>query len=84
MNVGSITHKYCWKTTICHGNPTVAQAWWEDIKGPNGGHADKANSPGWPALNSKSNLVFALATIAWSASAHHAAVNFDQYDYSGK
>lgn len=34
-------------------------------------------------LNSKTNLLTAVTTIAWVASAHHAAVNFGQYAYSG-
>jgi linoleate 9S-lipoxygenase len=45
-------------------------------------HAD-AQKDGWFSLDSSANLVQALATIAWVASGHHAAVNFGQYDYSG-
>jgi hypothetical protein len=43
----------------------------------------QAPADGWVDLDSRSNLVFAVCTMAWVASAHHAAVNFGQYDYSG-
>eukprot|EP00245_Coleochaete_scutata_P002442 TRINITY_DN1320_c0_g5_i1.p1 TRINITY_DN1320_c0_g5~~TRINITY_DN1320_c0_g5_i1.p1 ORF type:complete len:954 (-),score=179.98 TRINITY_DN1320_c0_g5_i1:764-3625(-) len=54
-------------------------AWWEEFK--HEGHADKTE--GWPPLESVKDLTLILTTIIWLASAHHAAVNFGQYDYSG-
>jgi hypothetical protein len=33
-------------------------------------------------IPSLEKLVWVLTTIAWTASGHHAAVNFGQYDYS--
>jgi hypothetical protein len=54
-------------------------AWWDDIK--NCGHPDKHE--GWPELKGTSSLTDILSTIVWLASAHHAAVNFGQYDFSG-
>eukprot|EP00775_Hariotina_reticulata_P011987 gene11987-12131_t len=53
-------------------------AWWEDIQ--KAGHPDV--STGWTELTGKASLVEICCTIAWVASAHHAAVNFGQYDYS--
>lgn len=44
------------------------------------GHADI--EVGWPELKTIEDLIDILATIAWTASAHHAAVNFGQADYS--
>jgi hypothetical protein len=58
---------------------TQVQTWWEEIKTK--GHPDIKK--GWPELNSTAALTQILATIMWTASAHHAAVNFGQYDYSG-
>ncbi len=37
---------------------------------------------GWPELNTVDDLALIAATIAWTASAHHAAVNFGQNDYN--
>lgn len=54
-------------------------AWWDDIK--HRGHPDKQE--GWPELDGKAALTGILSTIVWLASAHHAAVNFGQYDFSG-
>ncbi|WIA35699.1 hypothetical protein OEZ86_004104 [Tetradesmus obliquus] len=61
-------------------NDKWLQAWWNEVKTE--AHKD-ANASGWVDLDSRSNLVLAALTIAWVASAHHAAVNFGQYDYSG-
>ena len=41
------------------------------------GHAD-ADASGWPPLVTVSDLTHILTTIAWTTSAHHAAVNFGQ------
>ncbi|KAG2579853.1 hypothetical protein PVAP13_6NG315500 [Panicum virgatum] len=57
------------------------QAFWADVRTV--GHADKKDAPGWPALDSPGSLAHALTTIIWVASAHHAAVNFGQYDFGG-
>ncbi|PAN36254.1 hypothetical protein PAHAL_6G260300 [Panicum hallii] len=57
------------------------QAFWADVRTV--GHGDKKDAPGWPALDSPDSLAHALTTIIWVASAHHAAVNFGQYDFGG-
>ncbi|RLN03699.1 putative lipoxygenase 8, chloroplastic [Panicum miliaceum] len=57
------------------------QAFWTDVRTV--GHGDKKDAPGWPALDSTDSLAHALTTIIWVASAHHAAVNFGQYDFGG-
>ncbi|PWZ52287.1 putative lipoxygenase 8, chloroplastic [Zea mays] len=57
------------------------QAFWTDVRTV--GHGDKKDAPGWPALDSPDSLAHALTTIIWVASAHHAAVNFGQYDFAG-
>ncbi|WVZ92245.1 hypothetical protein U9M48_038326 [Paspalum notatum var. saurae] len=57
------------------------QAFWTDVRTV--GHGDKKDAPGWPTLDSPENLAHALTTIIWVASAHHAAVNFGQYDFGG-
>ncbi|BDA49833.1 Lipoxygenase 2.3, chloroplastic [Coccomyxa sp. Obi] len=55
------------------------QEWWRDVREK--GHPDKKE--GWPALSTVTDLRDILTTIAFTGSAHHAAVNFGQYDYSG-
>ncbi|KAK7306731.1 hypothetical protein VNO77_44687 [Canavalia gladiata] len=57
------------------------QAWWMEIK--NEGHGDKAKESWWPNLKTPKDLIEIITTIAWVASAHHAAVNFAQYTYGG-
>ncbi|CAL4999705.1 unnamed protein product [Urochloa decumbens] len=57
------------------------QAFWAEVIEV--GHGDKKDAPGWPALDTPESLAHALATIIWVASAHHAAVNFGQYDFAG-
>ena len=54
------------------------QAWWQEVQEK--GHPDKGAGPqgGWPALTDIASLAEALATIAFTGSAHHAAVNFGQ------
>lgn len=54
-------------------------AWWEDIQTK--AHADIKT--GWPILDGRVSLARILTTIIYVASAHHAAVNFGQYDFSG-
>ncbi|RDX97652.1 Linoleate 13S-lipoxygenase 2-1, chloroplastic, partial [Mucuna pruriens] len=57
------------------------QAWWTEIRTV--GHGDKSEEPWWPNLKTPEDLIDIIATIAWVASAHHAAVNFAQYTYGG-
>ena len=47
-------------------------AWWKEVQEK--GHPDKAE--GWPELTDIASLAEVLTTIAWTGSAHHAAVNF--------
>ncbi|KAG6437949.1 hypothetical protein SASPL_102880 [Salvia splendens] len=55
------------------------QAWWTEIRMV--GHGDKKDEPWWPDLKTPDDLIGILTTIIWTASAHHAAVNFGQFDY---
>ncbi|XP_057827365.1 linoleate 9S-lipoxygenase-like [Cryptomeria japonica] len=58
------------------------QEWWKEIKEK--GHEDKKNDEaGWYKMDTRNDLSEAITTLIWVASAHHAAVNFGQYDYSG-
>ncbi|XP_061347779.1 linoleate 13S-lipoxygenase 2-1, chloroplastic-like [Gastrolobium bilobum] len=57
------------------------QAWWTDIRTV--GHGDKSEEPWWPNLKTPKDLIDIITTIAWVASAHHAATNFAQYTYGG-
>ncbi|KAL5998179.1 hypothetical protein ACLOJK_009117 [Asimina triloba] len=57
------------------------QAWWAEIK--NKGHHDKRNEPWWPELKTKEDLSQTLATMIWTASGQHAALNFGQYPFGG-
>lgn len=60
---------------------TELQAWWEEVITL--GHADKKDEPWWPELKTKEDLVEIVTTIAWTASGHHAAVNFGQFTFAG-
>ncbi|OAY44750.1 linoleate 13S-lipoxygenase 2-1, chloroplastic [Manihot esculenta] len=57
------------------------QAWWEEVRTK--GHEDKKDETWWPVLNTKQDLIQVLATIIWTTSGHHAAVNFGQYVFAG-
>ncbi|KAF8664094.1 hypothetical protein HU200_055005 [Digitaria exilis] len=57
------------------------QAWWKEVREV--GHADLKDAPWWPAMQTVEALGKACATIIWTASALHAAVNFGQYPYCG-
>jgi hypothetical protein len=57
------------------------QRWWTEIRTV--GHGDKKDAQGWPVLDSKESLVHILNILVWTASCHHAAVNFGQYEYAG-
>lgn len=57
------------------------QKWWQEVREK--GHGDKKDEPWWPSMHNIDNLVSALTTIIWLASAHHAAVNFGQYPFAG-
>jgi len=48
------------------------QEWWKELK--ERGHPDKKD--GWPPLETVENLRDILTTVAFTGSAHHAAVNF--------
>ncbi|KAF3331118.1 putative lipoxygenase 8 [Carex littledalei] len=74
-----ILHYYPDSTQI--KNDTELQAWWYEVR--TRGHADKKDEPWWPTLNTHASLIQTLTTIIWVASAHHAAVNFGQYDFAG-
>ncbi|KAL5708015.1 linoleate 13S-lipoxygenase [Ranunculus cassubicifolius] len=60
---------------------TELQVWWTEVRTK--GHADKKDEPWWPVLNTAESLIQTLSTIIWTASGHHAAVNFGQYTYAG-
>ncbi|XP_062020100.1 linoleate 9S-lipoxygenase 5-like [Rosa rugosa] len=57
------------------------QAWWSEIR--NVGHGDKRNETWWYEMTSRKDLIQALTTLIWIASALHASVNFGQYAYNG-
>ncbi|CAA6668318.1 unnamed protein product [Spirodela intermedia] len=57
------------------------QSWWHEVKTK--GHPDKLHEPWWPPLATAEDLVKILATIIWTASGQHAAVNFGQYPFGG-
>ncbi|XP_057964766.1 linoleate 9S-lipoxygenase 6-like [Malania oleifera] len=57
------------------------QAWWSEIQ--HVGHEDKRNEKWWYQMTTISELIEALTTIIWTASALHASVNFGQYGYAG-
>ncbi|XP_038714172.1 probable linoleate 9S-lipoxygenase 7 isoform X2 [Tripterygium wilfordii] len=62
-------------------NDLEIQAWWSEIR--NKGHGDKCNENWWCEMTTLENLIEALTTIIWIASALHASVNFGQYAHSG-
>uniref|UniRef100_A0A0D9X9L8 linoleate 13S-lipoxygenase n=1 Tax=Leersia perrieri TaxID=77586 RepID=A0A0D9X9L8_9ORYZ len=57
------------------------QAFWNEVRTV--GHGDKKDEPWWPVLDTPASLAHTLTTIIWVAAAHHAAVNFGQYDFGG-
>lgn len=57
------------------------QAFWNEVRTV--GHGDKKDAPWWPKLDTPETLSHTLTTIIWVAAAHHAAVNFGQYDFGG-
>ncbi|KQK13307.1 linoleate 9S-lipoxygenase 2 [Brachypodium distachyon] len=57
------------------------QAWWKEVREV--GHGDLKDAPWWPKMQTVGELVKASATIIWTGSALHAAVNFGQYPYAG-
>eukprot|EP00884_Botryococcus_braunii_P020118 jgi/Botrbrau1/6790/Bobra.0057s0024.2 len=54
-------------------------AWYAEVKEK--GHPEK--KVGWIELKDIASLARILTIIVWTASAHHSAVNYGQYDYSG-
>jgi lipoxygenase len=57
------------------------QAFWNEVCTV--GHGDKKDAPWWPEMDTPDSLAQTLTTIIWVAAAHHAAVNFGQYDFGG-
>ncbi|KAL6646743.1 hypothetical protein ACP70R_015437 [Stipagrostis hirtigluma subsp. patula] len=57
------------------------QAFWTEVRTV--GHGDKKDAEWWPSLDTPESLAYTLTTIIWVASAHHAAVDFGQYDFGG-
>ncbi|VAI36445.1 unnamed protein product [Triticum turgidum subsp. durum] len=57
------------------------QAWWKEVREV--GHGDLKDAAWWPKMQTVAELIKACATIIWTGSALHAAVNFGQYPYSG-
>ena len=57
------------------------QSWWSEIQTV--GHGDMRNETWWYQMTTLSNLVEALTTLIWIASAQHASINFGQYAYNG-
>ncbi|KAF7825888.1 linoleate 9S-lipoxygenase 6 [Senna tora] len=57
------------------------QAWWAEIRDV--GHGDKRNELWWNQMTTLPNLVEALTTLIWIASALHASLNYGQYAYCG-
>ena len=57
------------------------QAWWSEVR--NVGHADKKDESWWPELKTPEDLIEIITTIMWTASGHHASVNFGQYAFAG-
>ncbi|KAK7341600.1 hypothetical protein VNO80_24536 [Phaseolus coccineus] len=74
-----VDHYYADSTAV--QSDTELQAWWEEVITV--GHADKKDEPWWPVLKTKEDLVEIVTTIAWTASGHHAAVNFGQFTFAG-
>lgn len=57
------------------------QAWWTEIR--NVGHGDKQKETWWFELTNLPNLIEALTTLIWIASALHASLTVGQYAYAG-
>ncbi|XP_020592800.1 probable lipoxygenase 8, chloroplastic [Phalaenopsis equestris] len=74
-----VSHYYPEPSTIV--DDRELQSFWTEVR--THGHADKQDEPWWPSLTTHTILSGVLTTIIWVASAHHAAVNFGQYDYGG-
>ncbi|KAK4780079.1 hypothetical protein SAY87_016185 [Trapa incisa] len=74
-----VNHYYCDSSLV--ESDDELQSWWSEIR--NVGHGDKKYADGWPELKTAGDLIEIITTIAWVSSAHHAAVNFAQYDYGG-
>lgn len=74
-----VAHYYPDPSTVAYD--AELQSFWTEVR--TRGHADKKDEPWWPKLTDPTVLTAVLTTIIWVASAHHAAVNFGQYDYGG-
>ncbi|KAI4962714.1 hypothetical protein ZWY2020_027803 [Hordeum vulgare] len=64
-----------------HKGDVELQAWWKEVREV--GHGDLKDAAWWPKMQTVAELIKACATIIWTGSALHAAVNFGQYPYSG-
>ncbi|XP_058071083.1 linoleate 13S-lipoxygenase 2-1, chloroplastic-like [Magnolia sinica] len=74
-----VTHYYPDNSKV--SSDRELQAFWTEVRTK--GHEDKNDEPWWPILDTTDDLIHVLTTIIWVASAHHAAVNFGQYNYGG-
>lgn len=66
-----------WETQVTD-DPEV-KAWYDEAQKK--GHPEKTT--GWIELKDIASLARILTIIVWTASAHHSAVNYGQWDYSG-
>lgn len=57
------------------------RAWWSEIR--NVGHGDKSNEGWWNQMTTLTDLVEAVTTLIWIASALHASLNYGQYAFCG-
>lgn len=56
------------------------QAWWSEIRSI--GHGDNHNETRWYQMTTLSNLVEALTTLIWIASARHAVINHQKHSHN--
>lgn len=63
------------------GSDEELQAWWWEVR--NVGHGDKKDETWWSDMTTLSDLIEALTTLIWTASAFHASVASGMYSYSG-
>ncbi|CAN1325703.1 Linoleate 9S-lipoxygenase 6 (Fragment) [Linum perenne] len=70
-----------YKDDISITSDVEIQAWWSEIR--NVGHGDKSQEKWWYKMTTISDLIEALTTLIWIASALHASLNYGQYAYAG-
>ncbi|XP_058743456.1 linoleate 9S-lipoxygenase-like [Vicia villosa] len=56
------------------------QAWWSEIRSI--GHGDNHNETWWYQMTTLSNLVEAITTLIWIASARHAVINHQKHSHN--